>query len=665
MMRFFELASRALSLVGLVQLASASDESSELLTRQTNTTSSPLSLGIWENLIKNSTDNGCAACRDILTLLKGLAEKGDETFVKTVTEVCVSSKFTDPIVCEGGVALEGPVVAASLRNLTIGSNLSDMMCIVSFGLCDFPEIDEYKVPFPTAKPPTDKKNEHDDHDDNCGCKEEPHGLPPLKIAHFSDIHVDPFYVIGSNTNCSLPMCCRPYTPADAPGNNDFPAPPFGDHNCGSPVSLEESMYAEILKHCPDFAIFTGDIVDHAIWNTSAEHNGLEISQAYQHMADAGMRLVYGTVGNHEASPANNVPPSQWSERPTIQWMYDVVASAWGRWIGAPEGVRDYGAYSVKHPGSNLRIISASTNMYYNLNFWLYKENVTDPSGELAWLVGELDAAERAGERVYLVGHMPMGSPDAFPDASNYFDQIVQRYRATIVNMFFGHTHLDQFEISYSDYGDRNADTATAMSWIAPCMTPLTGNPAFRIYTVDPVTYGIIDAETYYADMGNPDYQTGPVWVKYYSAKEAYGPLVTPPVAADSPDELTPAFWHNVTVALEKDRTAFDQYWTRRWRGYGVPECDDECWKTEICQMRAARVQDNCYKPTPNIGKNFGVSKRDEDNDSDVSAAGTVGAKIDRSQCNKSVAKDTIALLTTQRDFLELLEKRLTEMESTI
>jgi sphingomyelin phosphodiesterase len=62
---------------------------------------------------------------------------------------------------------------------------------------------------------------------------------------------------------------------------------------------------------------------------------------------------------------------------------------------------------------------------------------TDPSGQLAWLVSELQAAEDAGERVYIIGHMPMGAGDAFYDGSNYFDQIVNRYDATIAALFFG------------------------------------------------------------------------------------------------------------------------------------------------------------------------------------------------------------------------------------
>jgi sphingomyelin phosphodiesterase len=196
------------------------------------------------------------------------------------------------------------------------------------------------------------------------------------------------------------------------------------------------MYDGIQKLQPDFAIFTGDIVDHAIWDTTVSQNTFEISSAYQHMVDAGMKLVYGTVGNHEQHPTNAIPPSH-LDTSSVQWLYDLVASIWTKWIGSVAEVKFFGAYSVKHKESNLRIISISTNMYYTLNFWLYQDIRKDPSDQFSWLVGELDAAEKAGERVYIVGHMPMGYPDALYDGSNYFDQIVNRYKDTIAAMFFG------------------------------------------------------------------------------------------------------------------------------------------------------------------------------------------------------------------------------------
>lgn len=209
------------------------------------------------------------------------------------------------------------------------------------------------------------------------------------------------------------------------------------------------MYAAIKEIAPDaaFSIFTGDIVDHAVWDTSESQNTLSVEDAYGRMSRAGM-LVYGTAGNHEASPANSFPPTA-ANSTDAQWLYDLLSSTWSQWVGqkaAATTVKEFGAYSVQHPGSanhaQLRVISLSTNLYYTHNYWLYEEPMeTDPSGQLAWLVSELDAAEKAGERVYIIGHMPMGSHDAFHDASNYFDQIVNRYSAAIAAMFFGKSIL--------------------------------------------------------------------------------------------------------------------------------------------------------------------------------------------------------------------------------
>lgn len=82
----------------------------------------------------------------------------------------------------------------------------------------------------------------------------------------------------------------------------------------------------------------------------------------------------------------------------------------------------------------------------------------DPNGILAFLVQELQATEDAGQRAWILGHIPFGSGDYLHDQvrmkgsylsfdlirfsfqSNYYDQILQRYKNTIAGHFFGHTH---------------------------------------------------------------------------------------------------------------------------------------------------------------------------------------------------------------------------------
>lgn len=168
-------------------------------------------------------------------------------------------------------------------------------------------------------------------------------------------------------------------------------------------------------------------------------------------------------------------------------------------------------------------------------------------------------------------------------------------------------------------------------------------PAFRIYIVDPDTFGILDVDTYVADIADPEFQNGPTWKKSYSAKETFGGLFETPVSVDA--ELTPAFWHNVTVALENDQTAFEAYWSRRTRGWNVPECGDACRKAEICQLRAARSQDNCFVPTP--GASFGIRAEE-------------GSAKKPAECGRSVVRETIGSLAVRKGQIELLQRLIKE-----
>ncbi|GFG18793.1 hypothetical protein IFM5058_09370 [Aspergillus udagawae] len=548
--------------------------------------------------IENATT--CAACESLLVVLQTLAHLGNDDFVDVITQVCILAGAEDSDVCEGAIAREGPILAHDLRNMNIPSTTAVLFCTTIFGLCDFQAVTKYTLDYPSAKPTN-------------ASRPSPSGETPIQVVHISDIHVDLSYETGASYNCTKNICCRPYTTSDAPGNTSYPAGKFGDHSCDTPLSLEESMYAAIQQLVPNaaFTIFTGDVVEGAVWLVNEIEVTNDLNDAYNTRMPSYLSLVYGVVGNHDAAPVNSFPPADIDTTISSQWAYDTLASDWKQWIGstAATTAKDYGAYSVKYPAGNLRIISFNTNLYYKENFWLYEKTMeTDPSGQLAWLIGELDAAETAGERVWLLGHMPMGSGDAFHDASNYFNQIVQRYDATIAALFYGHTHKDEFEIAYSNYTDQSAQTATMMSYIAPALTPTSGNPTFRVYSVDPVTFGVLDYTVYIANMSSSTYQSKPTWQKYYSIKEVYGSLLSPPVT-DSASELTPAFWHNVTALFESDDSVFQDYIARKSRGWDVSSCTGDCKTSEICQLRAAEAQYNCVEITPGI--HFKRRKRDD------------------------------------------------------
>jgi sphingomyelin phosphodiesterase len=100
---------------------------------------------------------------------------------------------------------------------------------------------------------------------------------------------------------------------------------------------------------------------------------------------------------------------------------------------------------------------------------------------------------------------------------------------------------------------------------------------------------VLDMHVYYADMTASTYQTDPTWELLYSVKDTYGSQLG---YTDSTAELTPAFWHNVTALFENDDTIFQEYISRKTRGYDVSTCDSDCKTAEICQLRAAQSQYN-------------------------------------------------------------------------
>ena len=83
--------------------------------------------------------------------------------------------------------------------MTLGSRTSRLLCVATMGFCSYPEVDADELSFPSPKPPLGRGPVE---------RPPPSGRKPLRIVHYSDIHVDPWYVAGANANCTKPICCR-------------------------------------------------------------------------------------------------------------------------------------------------------------------------------------------------------------------------------------------------------------------------------------------------------------------------------------------------------------------------------------------------------------------------------------------------------------------------
>jgi hypothetical protein len=210
------------------------------------------------------------------------------------------------------------------------------------------------------------------------------------------------------------------------------------------------------------------------------------------------------------------------------------------------------------------------------------------------MIQELQAAEDAGERVWIVGHVLSGwdGSNPIPNPTNLFYQIIDRYSPHVIaNVFFGHTHEDQFMIYYANNGTlQNASTALTTGWIGPSVTPLTNlNSGFRMYEVDTGDFNIYEAYTFYSNVSAfPSLnETGPTFSLEYSTRDTYGPQAGWP--ANAP--LNATFWHKVTEAMEKNITLVTLH--NEYQGklsVKSPNCTNiACQKAKICYMRSGSV----------------------------------------------------------------------------
>ncbi|EAU93605.2 sphingomyelin phosphodiesterase [Coprinopsis cinerea okayama7 len=499
------------------------------------------------NAIKNGVT--CGGCHSLLAPLKVLALLGDGPFVGTFTAVCKGLTSFDDDVCEGAVRTQAPIIAHDLRSINPFGQTARKLCDGLLGLCQPPAVNQYQVPFPKPPPATPKTFVST-------------GKTPFKVVHFSDIHIDRNYTVGADTTCTKPICCRHWNGEPGPVAN--PAGPMGSRNCDTPPALAQH-FLNTISSDNKFSIFTGDVIEATVWLAEQGFINHEIQLFNNEIATLPDVPVYAAVGNHEGAPTNAFPRNTTSKA-NNQWLFDTL-------------------------------ISINTVYWYKHNYWLYDSDTVqpDPNGVLSFVVSQLQAAEDAGQRAWLVGHIP---PGGRTDVMS--DQIVQRYRHVIAGQFYGHSHQDEFMVGYSDNNRRSADTAITAALIAPAFTPRSSNPGFKVYDIDPDTYEVMDYKVYRTDTTSPDFHIEPKWELSYSARETYSRYVPDLQPQDS---LSPAFWHRLTEAFENDDSAFETYLGfKRGPGVETASCDAQCRRNTICDIRALKVEHLCTPSSP--GLNF-------------------------------------------------------------
>ena len=573
--------------------------------------------------IISGSGSNCTKCTQALEIGQFVAQRVPQMVPDAMVALCEATGFHSNSTCEEDFASTnfGAIYTQILA-------LGDMGGMDGMYLCN--SLSSTFCPKPYALP-----------SDTTGLFSKPKPAnavapPPsgkkVKVLHMSDFHLDPRYDVGQEANCSSSLCCRPPS-SSSNASITIPAPLYGAYECDTPYFLGVSALESIgtltgTAHGDGaqfaWTVYTGDLVSHdsqsQLSRKYAEYAEYSIYYMFKHYMPSGP--IFPVLGNHDSNPeAIDAPHSLPGVLGQQQsWNYKHVSSLWQQngWItpeAAAQARMHYAAYSINHPQyPKLRIITLNTDFWYRSNY-LNFINTTNPdnSGNLKFLVQELQAAEDAGERVWILGHVLTGwdGTNPLPNPTDLFYQIVDRYSPHVIaNIFFGHTHEDEFMIYYANNGTvQSAATAQAIGWIGPSVTPLTNlNSGYRMYEVDTGDFSIYEAYTYYADVNSfPSVDSsvaGPVWKLEYSTRDTYP---VPGWTSDMP--LNATYWHMVTEQMEQNHTLVSLHNTLEGKmSVKTPNCtNDACAEAKICYMRSGSyaLGQNC--PPGYVRPFFGFS----------------------------------------------------------
>ncbi|KAJ7292749.1 sphingomyelin phosphodiesterase [Mycena rebaudengoi] len=496
----------------------------------------------------------CAKCQAGLEVAKFLAMASPENGPTLAVQLCFHFKFSSDCGTTFSKLNRGGLITQVIANANVGGYDGQMIC-QSFlnNLCPLPPASPLNLtawfskpkpnPLPTPKKPSGKR---------------------LKVLHVSDFHLDPRYATGAEANCTSTPCCRHLNVnVDSPNVTLTPAPRFGYFRCDTPMALGVASLQAIPpltgteKTGFAFSVYTGDLVahdpDNKLSRAFIEYTETIVYDLFKRTLGSGP--VYAVLGNHDSYNEAQDAPHSLGGKLADQFSWQAVKLA------------------RAHYSAFMRVISLNTDI------------CAITLGMLRFLTDELQDAEDAGDRVWIIGHVLSGWDGSNPlvNPTDLFYQIVDRYSPHVIaNILFGHSHEDQLSIFYANNATAiNAQTAQAVSW------------------VDSSTFDVVDAFTWRSDVNTYaalDSQTefGPTYEFEYSTRETYGKAVP---GWGPNDPLNATWWHRVTEAMEADSSLVKTFHTLQGKtSVRTQACSDDCVKAKICYMRsgsAAIAKQNC------------------------------------------------------------------------
>lgn len=588
-----------------------------------------------QNIDNSTNTDACGRCKSRLLYGKALAVSRPDLIPTIFEKWCVNTGNFSSSTCATNYHRN------TADNSSTGSNFADMLSLMDPLSIDAEYWCHYKAgnQCPLPKLPKNLSIAHlwnNTRPAKADIVPVP-GNETMKVLHISDFHIELDYTVGAEANCTSSMCCTPHSVAgkdailsnrtsvddlytalfegsyyDLDGsyhqgekitslkNISVPATTFGNYECDAPeVLINSSLHsiADFQKNKNisfDFAIFTGDLVDHdEIQYTSYEQCVEAETIVFRDIKNVFNQMpIYPVLGNHDTFPYGQLAPQKSGFQSKFDWNAELMAELWMDydwidWSEAQVAKTHYTGYSV-NTKSGLKIIAFNSNAWYQKNEYAYINTVEDPDyfGTFEFLVGELLQAEANDQKVWLIFHIPV-SQTMMPPQVKLFTDLVERFSPyTISHIFNGHTHRDEFQLLYKNNNgtaeSKVEDEVVNVAYIVQAVTPwIENNPAWRYYEIDTTTFQVMDEFNYYTPLNETfASEDEPVWEFEYSPRDSY------PVEWPATSPLNATYWHRVYESMMNNATSLQLYegFAHRWSPY-TPDCSqDGICNGDICYV---------------------------------------------------------------------------------
>lgn len=427
-----------------------------------------------------------------------------------------------------------------------------------------------------------------------------------RVLSFTDVHFDPF----AEAELLGDLAEMPGESWDAflarRAADEWPAP-GGSANYA--LLTDMLANARLRVPAPDFVLYAGDFLAHGFEEQFAAAFPQADEEAYRDFVMKTLTFftakvsavfpgvpVFFTLGNNDAFAGDYQLIDGGA---FLQRTAELFLTSWLNAVAEPaEFLATYSAhgnYSLRLPTLEKTRLIALNSVFFSPR---HQGDDLDATlrDQLDWFEGELARASAAGERVWLLTHIPP-SVDVFATLHSSPPQVTSQWRAEPLERFLdlmhayapivvfgqsGHTHMDDFRlISHTDAG-YFPDEPPELIKITPSVTPYFGNnPAFQVYGYAADTADVTEIDTYYLDLDRAD---RPDWVRHeYDFASAYG--LTPDARGfdqlylSLPDDQERRDQYLLFYGSSIDPSGIASDWRAYWCGIGaltIAEYQQQC-----------------------------------------------------------------------------------------